>query len=149
MGDNNIFIFTISISTLALVILLFLFRKKIKLIIKPFKGITYSNQKQSFLYKGKPILIFEEQEKKVLFYLLNNINQYVSLNELNQLFENSNQPETISATVKRREQTIIRLLIKISKITGIDEKKLLIEQKNSEDKRLKKIQLLPNLLKKV
>ncbi len=149
LGDNNIFIFTISISILALVILLFFFRKKIKLIIKPFKGITYSNQKQSFLYKGKPILIFEEQEKKVLFYLLNNINQYISLNELNQLFENSNQPETISATVKRREQTIIRLLIKISKITGIDEKELLMEQKNSEDKRLKKIQLLPNLLKKV
>jgi hypothetical protein len=73
--------------------------------------------------------------------------QFVSLNNLNQLFENSNQPETFSATVKRREQTVLRLLTKVSKITGIDEKQLLIEQKNSEDKRIKDLKILPNLLK--
>jgi hypothetical protein len=79
---------------------------------------------------------------------LNHLNQFISLNELNQLFEKNNQPETISATVKRREQAVSSLLIKVSKITWIEDKKLLMERKNSEDKRIKDILLLPYLLKK-
>jgi hypothetical protein len=149
VGENNNFLYTISVSILALILLLFLFRKKIKMIIKPFKGIIYNEQKHVFLYKGKPILIFEEQEKKVLFYLLDNLNQFVSLNELNQLFENNGNTETISATVKRREQAVSGLLTKVSKICGIEENKLLLERKNSGDKRIKDILLLPNLLKKI
>ena len=75
------------------------------------------------------------------------MNQYISLNELNQLFEKNKQPETISATVKRREQAVSGLLTKISKITGIEENKLILERKNNDDKRIKDILLLPNLLK--
>jgi hypothetical protein len=70
------------------------------------------------------------------------------LNELNQLFERNNQFETISATIKRREQAVSGLLTKISKVTGIEENKLLLERKNSEDKRIKDVLLLPNLLLK-
>ena len=92
--------------------------------------------------------MFDDQEKRLLLYLLEQSNQFVSLNNLNQLFENNNQPETISATVKRREQTVSRLLAKVSKITGIDEKELILERKNSEDKRIKDLKILPNLLKK-
>jgi cysteinyl-tRNA synthetase len=124
------------------------FKNKLKAIVKPFKGIVYSKQKQTFLYKGKPLLLFEKQETKVLFYLLDNLNKYISLNELNQLFENNGNTETISATVKRREQAVSGLLTKVSKITGIEEQKLISERKNSEDKRIKDILLLPYLLKK-
>ena len=99
------------------------------------------------MHKRK-VIFFEEHEKIILFYLLDRLNQFVSLNELNQLFEKNNQSETISATVKRREQAISGLLTKVSKITGIEDKKLILEQKNSEDKRIKDILLLPNLLKK-
>ena len=70
------------------------------------------------------------------------------MNELNQLFENNGNTETISATVKRREQAVSGLLTKVSKITGIEEQKLISERKNSEDKRIKDILLLPYLLKK-
>ena len=70
------------------------------------------------------------------------------MNELNQLFERNNQFETISATIKRREQAVSGLLTKISKVTGIEENKLLLERKNSEDKRIKDVLLLPNLLLK-
>ena len=81
-------------------------------------------------------------------YILEHLNQYVSLNDLNQLFENKGQVETISATVKRREQAVSGLLAKVSKITGIEENKLQLERKNSDDKRIKDILLLNNLLKK-
>ena len=132
---------------MGLCIILLIFRKNIINKLKPFDGVIYNQKNQLFLYKNKPITIFDEQEKKLLIYLMEQKDQFVSLNNLNQLFENSNQPETFSATVKRREQTVLRLLTKVSKITGIDEKQLLIEQKNSEDKRIKDLKILPNLLK--
>ncbi len=140
---------TSSASILVLILLLYLFRKQLKSIFKPFKGIVYSQKKQVFIYKWKPIISFDEQDKKVLLYLLEHLDQYVSLNELNQLFENKSGVETFSATIKRREQAVNSLLIKVSKLTGIDEKELALERKNSEDKRIKDIMLLPNLLKQV
>ena len=82
-------------------------------------------------------------------YLVESNNKFQSLNNLNRLFENNGQSETISAIVKRREQTVSGLIAKVSKITGIEESKLILERKNSEDKRIKDILLLPNLLKKV
>ena len=116
--------------------------------MKPFNGIVYNQQKELFFYKGKPITIFEEQENRLLHFLLEQNNQFVSLNNLNQLFENKGQIETISATVKRREQAVDGLLTKVSKITGIEEQKLVLERKNSEDKRIKDILLLNKVLKK-
>lgn len=146
--DKN-YLTTASFSLFVLILLLYLSRKQIKSIVKPFKGIIYNQEKNVFLYKGKSILVFEDQDKKVLLYLLEHLDQYVSLNELNQLFENNNVSETFSATIKRREQAVSVLLAKVSKITGVDEKELLIERKNAEDKRIKDILLLPNLLKNI
>lgn len=136
----------ISITSIGLILLMIAFKKRLMNVAKPFKGIIYSKKRQSFSYKGKPILL-EKQEQKILIYILDNFNQYVSLNEINQLFENNGNAETISAVVKRREQAVSGLLIKISKITGIEEDNLILERKNSEDKRIKDILLLPNLLK--
>ena len=148
ISESNNYLITILVSIFVVILLLIPFKNKLKAIVKPFKGIVYSKQKQTFLYKGKPLLLFEKQETKVLFYLLDNLNKYISLNELNQLFENNGNTETISATVKRREQAVSGLLTKVSKITGIEEQKLISERKNSEDKRIKDILLLPYLLKK-
>ena len=129
--------------------LILIFRKKIKEKLVPFSGITYNQNKELYLFKGKSILTFEESEKRLLKHLLKSENQFISLNNLNQLFENSGQSETISAIVKRREQTVSGLIAKVSKITGIEESKLILERKNSDDKRIKDILLLPNLIKKV
>ena len=136
------------ISLLVIIVLLYLFKTQLKLVFKPFKGIVYNQRKKVFTYKGKKISIFEDQDKKILLYLLEHLNKYVSLNELNQLFENNIGTESISATVKRREQAITVLLQKVSKITRIDEQELILERKNMEDKRIKDILLLPKLLKK-
>ena len=141
-------IITLFIVLIIVLILILFFRKKIKNKLKPFNGIVYNQQKGLFFYKGKSIAIFEEQENRLLRFLLEQNNQFVSLNDLNKLFENKGQVETISATVKRREQSVDGLLTKVSKITGIEENKLQLERKNSDDKRIKDILLLPDLLKK-
>lgn len=125
------------------------YKKRIISFQKHFKGIVYNSQKDQFLYKRKVITHFEENEKKILHFLLANSNQFVSLNQLNGLFENPAQPQTTSAIFKRREQAINGLLNKVSKLTGIPEEELLLEHKNTEDKRLKDLLLLPKLLKKV
>jgi hypothetical protein len=125
------------------------YQKRIISFKKPFKGIVYDSQKDQFLYKRKVITHFEDNEKKILHFLLSNSNQFVSLNQLNALFENPAQPQTASAIIKRREQAINGLLTKVSKLTRIPENKLQLEQKNMEDKRLKDLLLLPKLLKKV
>jgi hypothetical protein len=145
--NYNYYMATSAASFLVLILLLYLFRKQIKAIFKPFKGIVYNQKEQVFVFKNKPIISFDEHDKKVLLYLLEHLDQYVSLNELNKLFENNSVVETFSATVKRREQAVSVLLAKVSKITGIEEKELVIERKNTEDKRIKDIMLLPNLLK--
>lgn len=129
-------------------IIIFFFWQKIRNKWMPFTGVVYNEKKKQFLYKSKLINVFDEQEKRLLLYLLEQNSQFISLNNLNQLFENNNQPETISATVKRREQVVFGLLVKVSKITGIEQQKLILERKNSEDKRIKDILLLPGLLKK-
>jgi hypothetical protein len=147
--EDSKIIFNLSLIFFIVIISTILFRKKIVYTLKPFKGVIYNQQKEQFLYKNKPITVFDEQEKRLLIYLMEQKNQYVSLNNLNQLFENNNYPETISATVKRREQAVSRLIAKVSKITGIDEEELILEQKNSEDKRIKDLKILPNLLKSV
>ena len=144
--DYDLYIKIILISLLALALIVYLFRKSITNVFKPFKGIVYDKSKQVFIYKGKTISIFEEQEVKIVLYLLDNLNQFVSLNELNQLFENNGNTESISAIVKRREQAVSGLLTKVSKLTGIEEKELILERKNSKDKRIKDLKLLPNLL---
>jgi hypothetical protein len=146
INENHNYLKYVLLSLIVLLLLLIAFKNKVIAVVKPFKGIIYSKQKESLLHKGKPILL-EKQEEKLLLYLLDNLNQFVSLNEINQLFEINGNTETISAIVKRREQAVSGLLTKVSKITGIEEQKLIIERKNSEDKRIKDILLLPNILK--
>ena len=141
---------TTGLIVLLLVVLLSIgYIKRTVLFSKPFKGIVYDSQKEVFLHNRKTITHFEENEKKVLYFLLNHIDQFVSLNQLNELFENPTQPETLSAIIKRREQAINGLLNKVSKLTGVPEEELLLERKNLEDKRLKDIHLLPNLITQV
>lgn len=111
--------------------------------------ITFNRKTNEFEFKQKRITSFEENEKKVLHFLLEHPNEYVSLNMLNGLFENPKQTETVTAIIKRRELTINSLIAKVALITEIPETNLVLERKNAEDKRLKDVLLLPNLIKQV
>ena len=108
--------------------------------------ITFNRKTNEFEFKQKTITSFEENEKKVLYFLLDHPNEYVSLNTLNELFENSKQTETVTAIIKRRELTVNSLIAKVAMITDIPESDLLLERKNAEDKRLKDVLLLPDLI---
>jgi hypothetical protein len=127
-----------------LIALNILYKKKIKK--SPNTKITFNRKTNEFEFKQKKITSFEENEKKILYFLLEHPNEYVSLNTLNELFENAKQTETVTAVIKRRELAVNGLVAKVALITDIPESDLLLERKNAEDKRLKDVMLLPNLL---
>ena len=112
-------------------------------------AIVYNSKTNEFEFKQKKITSFEDNEKKVLYFLLEHPNEFVSLNQLNELFENSKQTESVTTIIKRRELTVNSLIAKVALITEIPESNLLLERKNAEDKRLKDVMLLPNLLKQI
>jgi hypothetical protein len=127
-----------------LVALIILYKKKFRKATNT--KIILNRKTNHFEFKQKKITSFEENEKKILYFLLEHPNEYVSLNTLNELFENAKQTETVTAVIKRRELAVNGLIAKVALITDIPESDLLLERKNSEDKRLKDILLLPNLL---
>ncbi len=144
--ENSITIILISVFFIILIIVLF-FRNKIFNYLKPFNGIVFSKQNQFFLYKGKQISIFEETEIRILFFLIENSNRFISLNELNKLFENNLLVENFATTIKRRENSVNGLFLKLTLITGLNENEFLISRKNPEDKRIREVKINPTFLK--
>jgi hypothetical protein len=55
----------------------------------------------------------------------------------------------LEESIKRRELTLNSLIAKVAMITDIPESDLLLERKNAEDKRLKDVLLLPDLLEEI
>lgn len=141
--NNKYSLYIIGVFLLVTLILILYYRKKINTLIKPFRGLVYNKSDQSFYYKNKRITIFEETEIRVLFFLIENSNRFISLNELNRLFENSFVVENFSTTIKRRENTLNGLFIKLALITEIKESNILISRKNPDDKRIREIKLNP------
>ena len=89
----------------------------------------------------------EEPELRVLLYLIAKEAQFIPLNELNHLFENGNNTENFSSIVKRREIALTSLLQKLSILTNILEKEILLNRKNPDDKRIKEIRIAPSFVR--
>ena len=123
------------------------YRKKIIKKVTPFKGIVYNAASQSYFYKGKIINEFEETELRILGFLIDNNNRFISLNELNKLFENNSVFENFSTIIKRRENSVMGLFFKLTLITRVPESQFLISRKNPDDKRIREVKLSPDFIK--
>ena len=69
------------------------------------------------------------------------------MNELNKLFENNLLVENFATTIKRRENSVNGLFLKLTLITGLNENEFLISRKNPEDKRIREVKINPTFLK--
>lgn len=145
---------SVAISTIVLVVfgVLFLigllryFQQKKKRFI-PFTGIIYYANKEAFYYRGKLLDSFEDAELRILDYLVQNIHRYISLNELNHLFENEIQKDSFLTVVKRREVALANLLGKLAFITSSDEQDIVDYRRSANDKRVKEIKLKDSFIK--
>lgn len=138
-----------NINTIILIVFIILFltmitkfHKKIKnLIYKPKFKITYYNDKKEFYYKGALIESLDYTELQILQILAQNSSRFISLNDLNHIFENEIKSDNFSSIIKRREIAMSKLLNKLQFILSISIEEIIIFRKNSKDKRLKEIKL--------
>nr|WP_315184902.1 hypothetical protein [uncultured Flavobacterium sp.] len=127
--------------------IIFYFRKHNKERLLPFKGIVFKKEMSTFYFKNKQIDNLDEPELRILIYLLQHEQRFVSLNELNHLFETEEQNENFTTIVKRREVSLSNLLSKLIFITTIAEKEIIESRKNPDDKRIKEIKLKKDFIR--
>lgn len=113
----------------------------------PFNGIVFKKETVSCYYKNKLIENLDESEVRILLYLIENAMRFVPLNELNHLFDNTNNVDNFSSIIKRRELTLSGLIQKLINLTNLSEKEILVSRKNSDDKRIKEIRISSSFLK--
>lgn len=138
-----------NINTIILVVFIILFlimttkfHKKIKsLIYKPKFKITYYNDSKEFYFKGALIESLDYTELQILQILAQNSSRFISLNDLNHIFENEIKSDNFSSIIKRREIAMSKLLNKLQFILSIPFDEIIIFRKNPKDKRLKEIKL--------
>ena len=104
-------------------------------------------KKEAFYYRGKLLDSFEEAELRIFDYLVQNIHRYISLNELNHLFENEVQSDNFTTVVKRREVALSSLLAKLIFIMKSTEQDILVYRRSANDKRVKEIKLKDSFIK--
>jgi hypothetical protein len=130
---------------LVLILILYIYKRKCRFI--PFNGITFHATSAIFYYRGKPLDTLEDAELLILEYLVQNRYRFVSLNELNHLYENEINKNNFSTVIKRREVAFASLISKLQILTATNESDILIYQKNKEDKRIKEIKLKESFIK--
>lgn len=143
----NPVVITIVILGLLLLIILLLNINKRRSRFVPFNGITFHAISAVFYYRGKPLDTLDDAELLILDYLVQNRHRFVSLNELNHLYENDVNKNNFSTVVKRREVAFASLLSKLQILTATNENEILIYQKNKEDKRIKEIKLKESFIR--
>ncbi len=125
-------------SLLLLVCVGLFYRNTIRNLFTPFKGMIYKKSTEEFYYNGKQI-VFDTNETLLLKLLFEKIPNYVTLIELNKVFEVGE--ESFTAITKRRELAYNLLASKLTTLLDLPENKLILQRKNSSDKRIKEIKL--------
>lgn len=139
---------TLSVVFILLIIIVYLFiRKKywfISLIYKtPF---IYSIKKDKLFYKGKLVSVLNNYDRLLLEKQLKHKNNYFALSDLNDLFSDSKQHDTMDVLIKRRETKLNSFIKTIAAVSGLSSEKICAFKKNETDKRIKEIQILPNAI---
>lgn len=138
----------ISVIFILLVITMYLMiRKKywfISLIYKtPF---IYSIKKDKLFYKGKLVSVLNNYDMLLIEKQLKHKNNYFALSDLNDLFSDSKQQDTMDVLIKRRETKLNGFIKTIAAVSGLSSEKICAFKKNETDKRIKEIQILPNAI---
>ncbi len=140
-------IFTyLAIGGFLIILSILLFKTKIRTMMKEYNSLVFDSTKDILRFKRKTIESIDENELKMISYLLANQHQFTALHALNELFEQNDLNENFTSTVKRRENTLTNLINKLCLITGCKENDIIEYRKNPNDKRVKEIKLIENFI---
>ena len=139
---------TISVVFILLIIIVYLFiRKKYWFISLVYKTpFIYSIKKDKLFYKGKLVSVLNKYDMLLIEKQQKNKNNYFALSDLNDLFSDSKQQDTMDVLIKRRETKLNGFIKTIAAISGLSSEKICAFKKNETDKRIKEIQILPNAI---
>lgn len=137
----------LGIGIIAILLFIIVYKFKIKNIIFEYHSLIYDNTTKQLLFKGKVIDSFDNNELKIISYLIQNQSNYIALNSLNNLFEQEELTENYTSTTKRRENTLNAIITKLSLISGCKENEILLYRRNPNDKRMKEIKLKDHFIR--
>lgn len=134
---------------LILLLLWFLYKKRqfISYYLHPSLPFQYWILSQALYFKGKKVKHLTEDDIKILNKMALHPNQFISLNEFNEMFTIDYETENYAAIVKRREKKLDNFLKLLANVSGFEIANLLQERKNEIDKRIKEVVFLPNKIK--
>lgn len=127
----------------------FIYKKRrfISYYLNPSLPFQYWTLSQALYFKGKKVKHLSEDDIKILNKIASHPNQFISLNEFNEMFTIDYETENYAAIVKRREKKLEVFLKLLANVSSYDIKDLLHERKNEVDKRIKEVLFLPNKIK--
>jgi hypothetical protein len=122
-------------------------RRFISYYINPTIPFQYWQETELLYFKGKKVKHLSEDDIKILNKMALHPNQFISLNEFNEMFTIDYENENYSAIVKRREKKLDTFLQMIANVSSYDFQDLIHERKNEVDKRIKEVLFLPKKIK--
>lgn len=122
-------------------------RRFISYYLNPTIPFQYWQKTELLYFKGKKVKHLSEDDIKILNKMALHPNQFISLNEFNEMFTIDYETENYAAIVKRREKKLEVFLKLLANVSSYDIKDLLHERKNDVDKRIKEVLFLPNKIK--
>jgi hypothetical protein len=139
---------TLSVVFILLIIIVYLFiRKKYWFISLIYKApFIYFIKNGKLFYKGKLVSVLNNYDRLLLEKQLKHKNNYFALSDLNDLFSDSKQQDTMDVLIKRRETKLNGFIKTIAAVSGLNSEKICAFKKNDTDKRIKEIQILPNAI---
>lgn len=146
--DHTELYITICVVFILLIITMYLMiRKKYWFISHIYKTpFIYSIKNGKLFYKGKSVSVLNNYDRLLLEKQLNHKNNYFALSDLNDLFSDSKQQDTMDVLIKRRETKLNGFIKTIAAVSGLRSEKICAFKKNETDKRIKEIQILPNAI---
>jgi hypothetical protein len=139
---------TIVVVFILLVVAMYLMiRKKYWFISHIYKTpFIYSIKKGKLFYKGKLVSVLNKYDMLLIEKQFLSKNNFFPLSDLNDLFSDSKQQDTIDVLIKRRETKLNGFIKTIAAVSGLRSEKICAFKKNETDKRIKEIQILPNAI---
>jgi hypothetical protein len=122
-------------------------RRFISYYLNPTIPFQYWQETELLYFKGKKVKHLSDDDIKILNKMALHPNQFISLNEFNEMFTIDYENENYSAIVKRREKKLETFLQMIANVSSYDFQDLIHERKNEVDKRIKEVLFLPKKIK--
>lgn len=107
---------------------------------------VYCTKSKKLYYKGKNVTNLTNYDFILLEKQFNTHDDYFPLSDLNELFSENKSHESVDVIVKRREKKISHFINTINILSKLPPEKICSYRKNSKDKRIRELTILPNLI---